>query len=84
MTPYYQDDYVTLYCGKRESVLTELPDNSVDSIVTPPNGTVLDLFAGSGTTLQAAKQLGFHAIGIEQEQWYCDDCMRRCVQGVMF
>jgi site-specific DNA-methyltransferase (adenine-specific) len=46
-------------------------------LVTPPGGTVLDPFAGSGTTLQAARDEGFHAIGIEREAEYYNDCLRR-------
>lgn len=46
-------------------------------LVTPPNGTVLDPFAGSGTTLVAAKQLGFSFIGIEKEQEYYEIARKR-------
>jgi DNA modification methylase len=41
-------------------------------LVTPPNGIVLDMFAGSGSTLVAAKELGFQYIGIEKESEYCE------------
>lgn len=34
-------------------------------LVTPPNGTVLDPFAGSGTTLVAAILEGFNPVGME-------------------
>lgn len=39
-------------------------------LVTPPGGTVLDPFCGSGTTLQAARLEGFTSIGIESEADY--------------
>ena len=39
-------------------------------MVTPPNGTVLDPFAGSGTTIEAALIEGFNSIGIERETEY--------------
>lgn len=41
-------------------------------LVTPPGGTVLDPFAGSGTTLIAAKEEGFDFIGIELEPEYVE------------
>jgi len=39
-------------------------------LVTPPGGTVLDPFAGSGATVEAALLEGFDAIGIEREADY--------------
>jgi site-specific DNA-methyltransferase (adenine-specific) len=39
-------------------------------LVTPPGGTVLDPFAGSGTTLVAAVLEGFDALGIEMTDDY--------------
>ena len=41
-------------------------------LVTPPQGIVLDPFVGSGTTLIAAKKLGFNFIGFEVEEEYCN------------
>jgi hypothetical protein len=39
-------------------------------LITPPGGTVLDPFAGSGTTLVAATLEGFDTVGIEAEADY--------------
>ena len=46
-------------------------------LITPPGGTVLDPFSGSGTTLLAADRLQFDAIGIEQSATYVEDIKRR-------
>ena len=40
------------------------------TLITPEGGTTLDLFAGTGTTLQAARDKGFNAIGVEQDADY--------------
>ncbi|MDQ0317742.1 DNA-methyltransferase [Amorphus orientalis] len=45
--------------------------------VTPPGGIVLDPFAGSGTTGEAARQEGVDCILIEQEDEYVDGMMSR-------
>ena len=41
-------------------------------LVTPPGATVLEPFAGSGTTMIATEREGFACIGIEQDPAYCD------------
>lgn len=46
-------------------------------LITPPGGTVLDLFAGTGTTGEAAWREGFNAILIEREPEYQADIARR-------
>ena len=38
---------------------------------------VLDAFMGSGTTLVAAKLLGFHAVGIDFDEESCDIAAQR-------
>ena len=50
---------------------------------TPP-GTVLDLYAGSGTTGRACKDLGRKCILIEIEEKYCEIAARRLEQEVLF
>ena len=42
------------------------------NLITPPNGTILDPFMGSGSTGKAAIRCGVNFIGIEKEQEYMD------------
>ncbi len=46
-------------------------------LVTPIGGTVLDPFAGTGTTLQAAYEQDFNSIGIERDEEYHRDILKR-------
>ncbi|MFF7561930.1 DNA-methyltransferase [Streptomyces pseudovenezuelae] len=59
---------------------TEKPLGILDPLIRyacPPGGLVVDPFAGSGSTLDAARQTGRRAIGIEAREDYCEAAARR-------
>ena len=59
-------------CPKPFGLMLELV-----SLFSDPDETILDPFAGSGTTLIAAKQLGRKAIGVEVDEKFCEVAAER-------
>lgn len=65
-------------CPKPDGLMRELVSQFTD-----PGDTILDPFAGSGTTLYAAKRLGRKAIGIEINEQYAEVAAKRLSQGAL-
>ena len=51
-------------------------------LVTPPGGTVLEPFAGSGTTAEACVIEGFHCIAVEREADYLPLIVQRLTKPI--
>jgi site-specific DNA-methyltransferase (adenine-specific) len=65
---------------------TEKPVGILEPLIRyacPPGGLVVDLFAGSGSTLEAARQSGRRAVGIEADEAQIEKAAARLSQTVI-
>lgn len=78
--------YVRSMHGQGATNETEKPTGILEPLIAygcPPGGMVLDLFAGSGSTLRAARATGRLAIGFEIREDQCEKAAQRLAQGVL-
>jgi site-specific DNA-methyltransferase (adenine-specific) len=60
------------------------PQDVMQELLGLTSGAVADPFAGSGSTLVAAKALGRKAVGVEYDERYCEIAAKRLAQDTLF
>lgn len=73
-----------LYGKKKQEHVAPFPEALVKPWIeslTPPSGTVLDPFLGSGTVMKVARDLRLNAVGVELNEDYAGYAMKRVNWG---
>ncbi len=84
-----RDNVIRVFDGNRSEPGREHPTQKTLKLMSwclgwfPKANTILDPFAGSGTTGRAAKDLGRKATLIEREERYCEIAAKRMAQEVL-
>ena len=63
---------------------TPKPIGLMQRLISECSGVIADPFAGSGSTLIAARDLGYRAVGVEIEERYCELIVKRLAQEALF
>lgn len=83
--------YMSVWKVRPQTGISDHPCPFPDGIVTRalvgttnPGDLILDPFAGSGTTLRVAKDMGRRAVGIEAREDYCEAIAKSLTQDTLF